>query len=137
MSDLNAMCAGLAAQLTAHTGLRAHGKAPGSIAVPAAVVIPSRPAILYGATMDGETTVNLLVIVAVTAANDVAGQDQLLKYVASSGTLSVPAAVQADPTLGGTAEDAVVRQVASYGLIEYAGQQYMGATFLVEVYAHL
>lgn len=137
MTDPNAICNALAAQLQSHTGLRAHGKAPGSISPPAAVIIPARPAILFGVTMDGEATLNLLAIVALSAANDVAGQDQLLKYIASSGAQSVNGAVQADPTLAGTVEDSVVKQVSTYGIIEYAGQQYMGATFVIEAFVHM
>jgi len=104
---------------------------------PAAIVIPNRPAILYGVTMDGEVTVNLLAIVVLSAANDNTGQVALNAIISSSGAKSINAAVQADPSLGGTCEFAVVQQVSQYGLIEYAGQQYMGATFLVQCGAHL
>jgi hypothetical protein len=134
--DLNAIAAALAAQIGAHTGLRSHGTAPGAISPPACVVIPGRPAVTYGVTMDGETNINLLAIVALSAANDVSGQDQLLKYVSTSGAKSVLAAVAADPTLAGTCEFAIVASVSTYGLIEWAGQQYIGATFVIQAAAH-
>src|SRR6478752_3143532 len=124
MADITAMAAGLAARI-ATTGINAVGYAPGAIVTPVAVVIPNRPAILYGQTFDGETTVNLLAIVLVSAANDNTGQLTLNAVVASSGAKSVAAAVQADPTLGGTCESSLVQQVSQYGLVEYAGQQYM------------
>lgn len=137
MADVNAMCTALANQIQAHTGLRAHSKAPGQINPPACVVIPAKPAITYGVTMDGEVNINLLAIVALSAANDVSGQDQLLKYVSTTGSLSIYAAIQADPSLAGTCEFAELIQVSTYGLIEYAGQQYMGATFVIQSGAHM
>lgn len=136
MANVKAIRAGLATRL-ATTGLRAFATAPGQIVPPAAVIIPNRPAVIFGVTMDGETTINLLAIVLLSAANDASGQDLLDDYVASSGALSVAAAVQADPSLGGTCEFAVVTQVATYGVINYAGQDYMGASFTVQVGAHL
>lgn len=136
MADLKAICQALSDQIAAATGLTSFGKAPGQIVPPACVVIPSRPAIIYGRTMDGETDFNLLAIVAVSAANDVYGQDELLGYISTNSSLSVLRAVQADPTAAGTCEYAEVMQVNTYGLIEYAGQQYMGATFLIQGGAH-
>lgn len=136
MGDLNAIASGLANRITAATGIKSTPYAPGQVVPPALVVIPDRPAILYGQTMDGEVNVNLLAIVLLSAANDTSGQVDLNAYVSSSGSKSVNAAVQADPSLGGAAEFAVVLQVSTYGVIEYAGQQYMGASFLVQCGAH-
>jgi hypothetical protein len=101
------------------------------------VIIPNRPAIVYGQTFDGEVQLNLLTIVLVSAANDNTGQVALNAVLASSGPSSINAAVQKDPTLGGVVEFAVVQQVTTYGVVEYAGQQYMGATFTVQCGCHL
>ena len=49
------------------------------------MILPNRPAIQFGITMDGETQVNLLAIVLLSAANDMTGQDLLDDYVSSSG----------------------------------------------------
>jgi hypothetical protein len=136
MADMKAIRAALAVKLSS-TGLSVHANAPGQVTPPTAVIIPDRPAIVYGQTFDGETTVTLLAIVLVSAANDATGQDLIDDYVSSSGTKSINASVQADPTLAGAVESAAVLQVSTYGLVEYAGQQYMGATFLVQIYAHL
>jgi hypothetical protein len=136
VADVNAICQGLATRL-ATTGLKAFPNAPGQVVPPAVIVIPNRPSILYGQTMDGETQVNLLAIVLLSAANDNTGQVPLNAAVSSSGAASINAAVQADPSLGGTCEFALVTQVATYGIVEYAGQNYMGATFVVECGAHL
>ena len=138
MADLNAIASALASRISTSTGiLNATGYAPGAIVPPAVVVIPDRPAILYGQTLDGETNVNMLAIVLMSAANDTSGQKDLNDYVSSSGAKSVNAAVQGDPFLAGTVESAIVLQVSTYGIIEYAGQQYMGASFLIQCLAHL
>lgn len=136
MADVDAIANGLATRL-ATTGLRAFPNAPGQVVPPAVVVILNRPAITYGVTMDGEVNINLLAIVLLSAANDSSGQIALNATVSSSGAKSINAAVQADPSLGGTCEFALVTQVATYGIVEYAGQNYIGATFVVQVGAHL
>ena len=138
MADLNAIATALASRISTSTGItNATGYAPGQVVPPAVVVIPDRPAILYGQTMDGEVNLNFLAIVVLSAANDTSGQTALNNFVASSGAQSVNAAVNGDPSLAGTVEYAVVMQVGAYGMIEYAGQQYIGATFLVQCGAHL
>jgi hypothetical protein len=136
VANVKAIRVALADRL-ATTGLRAFPNAPGAVSPPAVVIIPNRPAVLYGQTMDGETTVNLLAIALLSAANDASGQDLLDDYVASSGTKSIAAAVQADPSLAGTVEYTIVTQVATYGVVNYAGQDYMGGSFVIECGAHL
>jgi len=136
MADFDAMRNGLAALIGAATGIRAHADASGAISPPCAVVLPGRPAITYGKTMDDEVDVNLLAIVLLSAANESSGQVNLDAYVSSSGAKSINAAVATDPSLGGTCEYAVVVAVQQYGLIEYAAQQYIGATFLIQAGAH-
>lgn len=136
MADINAIAQALATRI-ATTGVRAFPNAPGQVVPPAVVVIPDRPAILYGQTMDGEVNLNFLAIVVLSAANDTSGQTALNNFVASSGTQSVNAAVNGDPSLAGTVEYAIVLQVGTYGMIEYSGQQYIGATFLIQCGAHL
>jgi hypothetical protein len=136
MANVKAIRVALATRLST-TGLNVHAIAPGQVIPPCAVIIPNRPAVNYGITMDGETQVNLLAVVLVSAANDASGQDVIDDYVSTSGTKSINAAVQADPTLGGAVEFTVVLQVMTYGLTEYAGQQYMGCSFLIQVGAHL
>ena len=136
MADVNAVATALANQI-ATTGLKAFPNAPGQVVPPAVVVIPGRPAILYGQTFDGEVTMNFLAICVLSAANDNSGQVALNGVISSSGATSVCAAVQADTRLAGTVEYAVVQQVPTYGLIEYAGQPYMGATFLIQCGGHI
>lgn len=136
MADYDGIRGGLAALLNTRIGIRSFADAPGAISPPVAVILPGRPAISYGETMDGEVELNLLAVVLLSAANDEYGQQNLDAYLASSGPKSVNAAINSDPTLGGTCEYAVTVGVQQYGMIDYSGQQYIGATFLIEAGAH-
>ena len=136
MADVDAIANALANRL-ATTGLRAFPNAPGQVVPPAVIVIPNRPAVQFGVRMDGEVTVHLLAIVLLSAANDTSGQVGLNAIVSSSGPKSICAAVQADPGLAGACEFSIVTQVATYGIVNYAGLDYIGASFIVECGAHL
>lgn len=136
MADYDGIRNGLATLLKSKTGLRSYPDAPGSISPPCVVVLPGKPAITYGETLDGEVNLSLLAIVLLSAANETSGQQHLDAYLASTGTKSVNAAVNSDPTLGGTCEFCVTVGVQQYGIIEYAGQQYIGATFVLQAGAH-
>lgn len=137
MTDPITVCGALAAQITAQTGLTAFGTAPGQVVPPCAVLIPGVPAITYGRTFDGEVDLVIRLIVLVAAADDSYGQAKISPYIASSGTSSMLGAINADNTVGGAVEFAEVVDVNQYGFIEYAGQQYFGATFSVICGAHL
>ena len=140
MADIKTMAGNLATLIAGPTGLTSFGYAPGQVVPPAVVVIPAKPAIIYGRTMNGmgpgEVDISLLAICAVSAADDESGQDALLDLISTNTSQSVLLAVQVDPTLGGTCEFAEVMQVVQYGVIDYAGQPYLGATFLVSIGAH-
>ena len=136
MADYDGVRGGLADLLGSRLGIRSFGDAPGAISPPVAVILPGRPAITYGETMDGEVELNLLAVILLSAANDEYGQKNLDAYLTSSGMKSVNAAVNSDPTLGGTCEFAVTIGVQQYGMIDYSGQQYIGATFLIQAGAH-
>jgi hypothetical protein len=75
---------------------------------PAAILIP--PAVPdYGLALDGqgaEFVIGVLVLVGVTEAE---GQESLFPFLDWAGTSSIPAAVEADRTLGGLHVDARVR----------------------------
>jgi hypothetical protein len=136
VADYDGIRKGLATVLAAQTGIRAHADATGAISPPCAVILPGRPAISYGQTMDGEVNLNLLAIILLSAANENYGQVNLDAYLNSHGAKSINAAVNSDPTLGGTCEYAVTVAVQQYGIIDYAGQNYLGATFLIQAAAH-
>jgi hypothetical protein len=138
MADYTAIRDGLAARLqTVPTFLTVHATVPNRIVAPAAVVVPGRPVATYHDSMIGNggslTVFNFEVVCAVQSMTEEFAQDALDDLI--SGTNSVPAAVEADPTLGGAATTCQVRQAVDYGVVAFADTEFIGARFLVEVYA--
>jgi hypothetical protein len=56
-------------------------------------------------------------------------------YLATTGASSVAAIIKANPSLGGAVESANLDMFRGYGLMDWAGQQYLGAQGLVTVMA--
>ncbi len=135
MASVTSIRSGLATRLATITGLTAHATLKGQVVPPAAVV--EGPDIDFDATMgrgsdDFVFTVKLLVSSSVTDQ----AQAKLDGYLAGSGaTTTVKGAIEADDTLGGAVSFAWVARVRQYGLVEYAGVQYVGCEFLIEVTA--
>jgi hypothetical protein len=138
MADYTAIRDGLATRLdTVPTFLTVHATVPNRIVAPAAVVVPGRPVATYHDSMIGSagslTVFNFEIVCAVQSMSEEFAQDALDDLI--SGTSSVPAAIEADPTLGGAATTCQVRQAVDYGVVAFADTEFIGARFLVEVYA--
>ncbi|MCP4894226.1 MAG: hypothetical protein GY911_10500 [Actinomycetales bacterium] len=138
MADYTAIRDGLAARLeTIDAFLTVHATVPGRIIAPAAVVVPGRPVAVYHDSMIGNggslTVFNFELVCAVQSMTEEFAQDALDDLI--TGPDSVPAAIETDPTLGGAATTCQVRQAVDYGVIAYADTEFIGARFLVEVYA--
>ncbi len=133
---------GLADRLSTIDGLRASPWVIGDVVPPAAVVIPGDPsrknayAINYDCTM-GRGSDDYLFTVIVMVSNKVerASQEALDQYLAGSGPLSIKQAIEGEQTLGGIVHFTNVTAVRDYGLVNYGGQNYVGAEFVVEVTA--
>lgn len=83
---------------------------------------------------DGQVTWSLTVQAFVAAGGDIAAQMVLDELLDTSGPHSVKAAIEADKTLGGAAEDTVVRSCISYQEYQRAdGTLALGAEWIVEV----
>jgi hypothetical protein len=138
MADYTAIRDGLAAQLeTVPTFLTVHATVPNRIVAPAAVVVPGRPVATYHDSMIGSggslTVFNFELVCAVQSMTEEFSQAALDELI--SGANSVPAAVEADPTLGGAATTCQVRQAVDYGVVAYGDSEFIGARFLVEAYS--
>ena len=138
MADYTAIRDGLATRLdTVPTFLTVHATVPNRIVAPAAVVVPGRPVATYHDSMIGSggslTVFNFELVCAVQSMSEAFSQAALDDLI--SGTSSVPAAIEADPTLGGAATTCQVRQAVDYGVVAFADTEFIGARFLVEVYA--
>ena len=78
----------------------------------------------------------LTVRVIVGTSIDQGSQKLLDKYMASSGSLSVKAAIEANPTLSGVCEDLIVRHVSGYRTYGGEGKpSLLGAEWEVNVWA--
>lgn len=136
----------LADRLTTIAGLRVREYVPGDVTPPSAAILVglgaetsmTRPAIDYDKSYRGAAMLNFLVKVAVSATIDDVSQAALDPYLAGAGPKSIKAAIEADmDTL--VADDVLVADYAQvpavihYGLIQWAGVDYLGADFHVEV----
>lgn len=130
MADLTTIRNAIAAQITSHTGLRALGQARDSISPPVAVVMPGDPLVTFGKTTDGTADMNLFIVIALSDAPPVEKTQRALDAylgIGSGQSVSVAAAILADPTLGGHVHFAEPTTVRRYGRVEWAGVEYFGA----------
>lgn len=124
----------LKAALATIAGLRASDTVLDSITPPIAVVGP--PGIAYDLAMArGADRYTFPVRVYASKASEKAGQDKLDGYLSKEGALSIKAALEADPSLGGVAQSVRVVSAQGYGVYEVAGVAYVGAEFTVDVIA--
>lgn len=115
--------------------VNAYAVEPTSPQYPAAWVFPAKPAAEYSETFDGATTWHLIVTIAVQASDLSRAQANLDPYLATSGAKSIPAALEADTTLGGVCDSVDVRGITAYGPLDLAGTSILAAQLAVEVYA--
>lgn len=139
MANLNAIREGLKTNLETISGLRVWEFVTGTVVTPAAVIIPGdggrgRRAIDYDQTMGrGSDMFMFTILVLVSDTVERTSVQELDAYLAGSGSFSVKAAVESDGTLGGVVGWTNVQGVQDYGRIDYGGQTYLGAEFIVEV----
>jgi hypothetical protein len=66
-------------------------------------------------------------------ATDRSAQERLEQYLDGSGALSVKAAIEGDPSLGGAANVTRVLSAQGLGVYDMGGVSYLGCDFTVEV----
>ena len=110
---------------------------PGRVVAPCAVVVPGRPIAGYHQSMAGAggqlIRFSFDVLAIVQSMAEEYNQDALDALI--SGPASVPAAIEADTTLNGSALTSQVTQATDYGVVDFGDSAYIGARFAVEVYA--
>lgn len=125
---------GVATALKAIPGLQASAVVLTNPTLPTAYVVPGE--INYHRTMTGHTDWNLVIELQVGTVSDVGSQQRLDAFLDDTGDLSIREALEADPTLGGVAEDLIVQGVRDYGMFARAqGDSVLGARILVWVLA--
>ena len=119
---------------TAITGLRATPNRFLQVNPPMAVIAPQTGTLIrYSQTFDAETDYNLRAIILVSEGDSTQGQDLLDAYLSPTGSQSVYAAVQADPTLGGAVSYAAVIEATGYGLTNFNGIDYLGVSLVLNI----
>ncbi len=134
MATLSGIREALRVRLDTIDGLRAYDVMPGSPQYPAAAV--SIKSFQYSRDFDGALTIQFYIWLYVNATDLVRAQRSLDAYLAPTGTQSIKAAVEADATLGGTA-DWVNVSGATEGprLVDMAGAQPLAIPLDCEVMA--
>lgn len=101
---------------------------------PPMAVVGVPPIDNYRATFTrGKLTMEFQVYVLVSGALDRIGQQTLSEYMDVVGEKSIPLAIEGDRTLGGLADDCVVRSFRPLGIEEVNAIGYYGGVFQVLV----
>lgn len=126
---------GLRARLDTIPNVQASAYMIANPSPPALEVVPDE--IDYDLTMGrGGDTWRFIVRCYASAASDIGGQKRLDTLLAPAGASSVKAAVEADATLGGKAEDTRVVSATGYRIFQRAGgPELLGCEWTVEIIA--
>lgn len=133
MSDITAMSQGIATNLATISGIRTYPEIPDNPALPAAVV--SLTSITYDQAFQGGLVLyNFAVTVIVSRVTERRAQQRVHDLV-QTGTGTVKDAIESDPTLGGSAIDARVTEMANIVSVSIGDIDYLTADFVVTVRA--
>ncbi len=135
MADLTTAQNALATVLSTIPGLRVSSGFAAQVNPPAAIIMPQPAQSLRFDTMGGGISYLLRIVLLASYTQDSSSQAAMNAYLATTGTSSIAAKILANPTLGGKVESANMDAARGYGLMEWAGQQYLGAQILVTVLA--
>ena len=135
MTAISLLRDGLAANAATISGLRAADTVPDNPNPPIAVVIPD--GIEYRTAFNNTLSrYQFVVLVIVGRADERTAQDRLDAYCSTTGTSSVPAALEVDRTLNGAAFDLEVTEMRNYRQLALSdGITYLAAEFVVTVIA--
>lgn len=133
MASLSDIRTALANQLATISGLRTSAQYVSQINPPMAVILPASGVNVQPRTLDGSEDYQLIIHLLVAYTEDSSSQALLDGYLDPSGATSIQAALRANPSLGGKVMYAVTGPVAGYGLLDWAGQQYLGTRVPVTV----
>lgn len=135
MASLDQIVDGIADRLDTIPGLNISRYFPGQIVPPIAVVgIPTIPN-YYSAMGKKLFELEAPVHVFTGAAVDVEGQRKLTGYADPSGVYSFARAIEGDRTLGGTVDDALVKEFRPLNLEEFSALNYFGGVFTLQIFA--
>ena len=123
--------ANLKTRLATITGLKTYDYIPDSVNVPGAVV--GQLDLDFDASLNrGLDRASCTILLIVGRMSESAGQTKLDGYLASSGSTSVKAAIEADVTLGGAVQTLRVTN-ATAGSVQVAATDYLAYRYTVEL----
>ena len=120
----------IASALGSISGLRTFAYTPSSLEPPSAVV--GQGAIDYDATFAGSMTAEFGILVVVSRADDRNGHSRLNEYLAPTGSGSIKAAIESDPTLNGSVGYVTVTGANPPSEVEMANTSYLAVEFTCE-----
>lgn len=135
MADIADIVSGIADRLLTIDGMRVQEQVLDTAPVPVTLIGPPS-GVSYDETMARGAdvyTFNLRVLVA--RASERAAQKALFDYLSGTGTKSVKAAFEGDPTLGGAADTCRIMSATGIGVYPYGEIDYVGSEFILEVVA--
>ena len=135
MADLTAVCNGVATVLSQIPGLRVSAQYVSQVNPPEAIIIPQPQQALRFDTLDGGISYLLRVIILCTYAQDSSSVSQMNSFLATTGPSSIPSIIKNNPRLAGTYDYLVLESTRGYGLMTWAGQEYLGCQFMVTAMA--
>ena len=135
MADLTACCNGLAVVLQQVPGLRVSSQFAWQVNPPAAVIVPQPQQSLRFDALGDSVSYLVRVVLLASATEDTSSVALMNSWLATSGQNSVPAVIKNNPRLAGIYDYAVLESIRGYGLMEWAGQSYLGAQLLVTIMA--
>lgn len=128
--------AGLNTRLATISGLQTYAYLPGDPAVPCAFVGSPRETNYHRAHQDGLTEyVFALWALVSTAPPAEESQADLDEFVSPTGSRSIKAAVEGDPTLAGAVSDLIVESMDGYAVYVTEKGSWFGAQLVVRIAA--
>lgn len=136
-TTVGALRDGIAANLAGIDGITVYPRPQMNMATPCATIV--RTGTSWHEAAQGTVLWTFRVTVYVALTSDKAAQEKLDRFVDPDGAHSIKAAIEADETLGGVAEDTTVTEAGTDEVYERSAgtvtAQYVGTEFTVEVYA--
>lgn len=136
MADLDAILNSLVSSLqTAIPTLRV-SKYSSQVNPPCAIIVAQPQQNLKFDTLDGGVSYLLRIIVLASGPTEDTSNITLLdSFISTVGANSIPAAIRANPRVPGVYDYVNLDSMRGYGLLEWAGQQYLGTTGQLTVMA--
>lgn len=127
MADLNAIRQALASVLqTALPNLRVSADFQAAPTPPAAIIMPQPQQALRYDAMGGAVSYLLRIVLLGSYTEDASSQALIDSYLSTTGANSIHQVLLGNPRLGGAVDYCNMERVNGYGLMEWAGQQFLG-----------